>query len=345
MKVSYLTKIGKTLEKKPLLYRVAKRMYISFKIAYIFSDARKLRDVARNRIEAHAEIKRCVSEGKTTSILISRKDTILTLDDGRKFYWHPENMNLLALPRAGEYKPEDTYLISKIINKGDIVFDIGANFGWFTTLLIDLVGETGEVHAFEPVPPVFDELKNNLELNGELQCRNLFLNNLAVSDRGGQLSIYLPVKQGPAYSSLAIHHKGKHIEYKCDTITLYEYIKTRQISKVTFIKANIEGSELLMLNGAKQILDSETPPMLLLEVAYSHTSAFGYKPKDLFMLLEKYGYKFYYMQDYNLTRLNSYDDYLPVFDSFRNFFCVIPSLHGEKLNRLKEVFGKIEVDL
>jgi len=332
-----LTKISRALEQKPFLYRVAKRVYgvaervLPSQIAYTFSDARRLRDLVQSRIQALAVIKRCVSEEKMASILISRKDIIITLDDGRKFYWHPENMNLLALRPAGEYKPEDTHLVSKIINKGDIAFDIGANFGWYTTLLINLVGETGEVHAFEPVPQVFDELKNNLELNGKLQCRNVFLNNLAVSDRGGQLSIYMPVKLGPAHSSPAIHHKGKHIEYKCDVITLDEYVKTRRISKVSFIKANIEGSELLMLKGAKEILESDSPPMLLLEVTYSHTSAFGYEPKDLFTLLLKCGYKFYYMGDGRLRQLTTYEGYLPICESFQNFLCVIQSLHGERL--------------
>ena len=277
-------------------------------------------------------ISRFVGVGKMASILISRKDTILTLDDGRKFYWYPENtFSLLDIPLWGDWEPEETHLISKIINKGDTVFDIGANFGWYTTLLVDLVGETGEVHVFEPIATAFDELKNNLELNGKLQCRNLFLNNLAVSDTEGQLPIYLPLKQGSALSSFKIHYSGKHIEYKCNVVTLDSYVNKNKVDKVSFIKCDIEGAELLMLRGAKRILSSDIPPLLLLEVQFFLTIPlsipYGYKPRDLFMFLEEYKYEFYYLQDGRLERLTSYDDPLPSC----NFLCLIPSLHKQRL--------------
>src|SRR5258708_5327092 len=49
-----------------------------------------------------------------------------------------------------------------IIRPGDTVFDVGANAGQYTTLFCRLVGSAGAVHAFEPVPPTFAILQDNL---------------------------------------------------------------------------------------------------------------------------------------------------------------------------------------
>ncbi|MBT9133140.1 MAG: hypothetical protein DDT40_00921 [candidate division WS2 bacterium] len=336
MKASSLKRaIKNSLKGKPFLYRIAKWAFKLMHILHILSDPTRRRELVRkNRVKAHSVIKRFVSEGNIVSILISREDTMLTLDDGRKFYWYPESTNsLLTIPIWGEFEPEETHLISKIINQGDIVFDIGANFGWYTTLLINLVGETGEVHAFEPISTAFSELRRNLELNGKLHCQNLFLNNVGIGDvEKADQSIYLPVEAGSAFSSFARNYypEGKHIEYKCDVTTLDSYVEKHKVRGVSFIKCDIEGAELLMLNGAKRILSSDIRPMLFLEVADVVTTPFGYKPRDIFMFLQKYRYEFYYLQDDKLNRLSSYDD-LP---NNINFLCVIPSLHRERLRRI-----------
>ena len=53
-------------------------------------------------------------------------------------------------------------LYLSLIREGDVVFDLGANLGYFTLLFSDLVGRGGEVHAFEPVPPTFARLRETI---------------------------------------------------------------------------------------------------------------------------------------------------------------------------------------
>ena len=48
----------------------------------------------------------------------------------------------------------------------DVVLDIGANFGWFTTLFAQWVGDAGRVHSFEPVPFIGDLTAETVALNG-----------------------------------------------------------------------------------------------------------------------------------------------------------------------------------
>ena len=66
----------------------------------------------------------------------------------------------------GDYEPYHTKIYRRIIRPGDTVFDVGANFGWFTALFARWVGVTGRVHAFEPVPFIHALAVEKLALNG-----------------------------------------------------------------------------------------------------------------------------------------------------------------------------------
>ncbi|NIN35661.1 MAG: hypothetical protein GTO60_11480, partial [Gammaproteobacteria bacterium] len=69
---------------------------------------------------------------------------------------------------------------------------------------------------------------------------------------------------------------------------------------IDFIKADIEGAELLMLKGAKETL-KRYHPILMLEIQSHSTKLFGYKPEDVFDFLHEIGYAgFYVTQQGNL---------------------------------------------
>ena len=101
--------------------------------------------------------------------------------DGRKFVVNPKekqyHMGLLGL---GVFEPVETQAVVKCLSKGDIAFDVGANIGWYTTLLSQLVGPYGSVHAFEPVVGTFQTLETNCKMNA---CANVRLNNYALGEK------------------------------------------------------------------------------------------------------------------------------------------------------------------
>lgn len=66
----------------------------------------------------------------------------------------------------GDYESYHTKIFKRIVRPGDVVFDIGANFGWFTTLFARWVGPSGRVHGFEPVPFIHELAAETVKLNG-----------------------------------------------------------------------------------------------------------------------------------------------------------------------------------
>ncbi len=73
-------------------------------------------------------------------------------------------------------------VLKQNIHTGDTVVDIGANIGYYTLLMSNLVGNGGKVFAFEPEPKNFEILQKNLELN---QIKNVIVEQKAVSEFSG----------------------------------------------------------------------------------------------------------------------------------------------------------------
>src|SRR6266508_5855760 len=64
--------------------------------------------------------------------------------------------------RYGLFEPGLTAYMLGILKSGDPVLDVGDHNGYFTLLASDLVGVSGEVHAFEPTPSTFAMLAGNV---------------------------------------------------------------------------------------------------------------------------------------------------------------------------------------
>ena len=97
---------------------------------------------------------------------------------------NPEDRNGVSpvIGVNGFYEPEETELLRKIVRKGAVVVDVGANIGWYTLLSAHLAGENGKIIAFEPEPSSFSLLSKSVKRNG---FKNVFLFNNCVSNMKG----------------------------------------------------------------------------------------------------------------------------------------------------------------
>jgi FkbM family methyltransferase len=187
----------------------------------------------------------------------------------------------------------------RLIRRGDVVFDVGANLGTFTLLFSDLVGLHGSVHSFEPVPPTLALLNEAIRLDG--RYRNIFVNAVACSEAPGTTEIIVP---GGDYgqASLRAHSSGSWatsanvVRFSVSTIRLDDYAAERHLNQLDFIKCDAEGAELFVLKGATGLL-KEFEPLLHLEVGEGWTRDFGYGPSDLVDFLEKVGYSYFLIEE------------------------------------------------
>lgn len=149
----------------------------------------------------------------------------------------------------------------KLCRNSHTIFDVGANTGLFS-LAAKAVNNSAEIHAFEPIPMVFNKLVTNCELNQF----NIKCNQLALSNKSGEATIYLP-NNNHAYSVTVNKNMNqpnvKVIEQQINIITLAEYIQSNHIYKIDLMKIDVETHEYEVLEGMKEFLEKMQPTMLI----------------------------------------------------------------------------------
>lgn len=155
----------------------------------------------------------------------------------------------------GNHEPEIANLMIKYIKSNDIVLDIGANIGYHSMLMSKCVGENGKVIAFEPVPEMQEKFIENLKLNS---FNNIHLEKIALSDTIGNIKFYADfINDTGGSSAIKIRDDMKEIEVGVKTLD------SLNITKVNFIKIDVEGYEWNVINGAKNIIERNKPIIVL----------------------------------------------------------------------------------
>lgn len=247
-----------------------------------------------------ASLQWLVIKREIKTLVIARSQVVLTLHDGRKFYWMAKDRtSLLGFGLTGVWEQEETSFLRKIVRPGQVVVDGGANYGYYTILFSHLVGLRGEVHSFEPLNEAYRLLRQHVLLNNA--GANVLLNRYGLGEKKKRTNIY--VMKGWGWGSATVRPTGDILMGTCQMVTLDWYIKQRKINRVDFIKLDIEGSELSALKGSIQTLQNFLPG-LMIEITKDSYRDFGYTLNDLYDFLSGLRYSMYCLRRGNLMRLS-----------------------------------------
>lgn len=215
-----------------------------------------------------------------------KSDVVLVGD----YKMYIDSKDSLGLSIHGSYESFETELVKKIVKKGNIVLDIGANIGYYTLVFSKLVDVEGKVFAFEPELENFRLLEKNVLLN---KYSNVILENVALSNKNGTAKLYLSEERNGMHRIYPSHFcQEKYLEV--DMISLDDYFKNKTLNKeISFIKIDVEGSEFGVLQGMKNLLEKNKHLKILIEFNPSGIKEFGANPKDVLNLLQQYGFKIY----------------------------------------------------
>jgi FkbM family methyltransferase len=141
---------------------------------------------------------------------------------------------------AGEVR-----FLESIIQPGMKVIDVGANIGITSVTIARKIGKDGKLYSFEPAPHYFRILQQNLSSN---RIQNVEAFPLALSDSTGETEFYLKELS----SGIIFEKEAK--KTRVSIVTIDSFLQQREVERIDFINMDCEGSELLVLRGAKETL-------------------------------------------------------------------------------------------
>jgi FkbM family methyltransferase len=154
-----------------------------------------------------------------------------TLVEPRLTLWTPKQIERLT---------SDLFMYQYLPREGDTIVDVGAGTGWETLLFSRSVGMSGRVISIEAHPRVFRCLS---KMRAENRLENVTLVQAAVADQEGEVQL----SNSPEHEANSIIGVASGIRVACTTL---DYIfRSLELSRVDFLKMNIEGAERLALSG------------------------------------------------------------------------------------------------
>jgi FkbM family methyltransferase len=223
---------------------------------------------------------------------------------GDIFLLHPSFMT------HDQCEPHVQSYLKSVLRQGDVVIDVGANFGFHTILASRLVGNTGRVMAFEPSP-------ENLKLL-RYHCGANFLRNVQVyPDAVGNVansSVEFVLVDGGKHSSNSLTIAGEvpHISEQQKTVIQVPMTTIDETCRKTgvrpkLIKIDVEGAELFVLEGARQVIEQDRPIILI--GVHPFWMANGQTLDDIIDFFNTYNYEIKHFDGHRVNKLE-YGDYV-----------------------------------
>ena len=157
-------------------------------------------------------------------------------------------LRLRLLYRAYRYRWRDDAAeiacVRRWTRPGTVALDVGAHKGSYTYWLARRVGPQGRVYAFEPQQALARNLRRSFD------PARVIVEHAAVSDREGTMTLHVPADGRPSPSaSLEMSAASPGCAVDVRVIMLDRYLPTGP-APVSFLKCDVEGHELSVLNGA-----------------------------------------------------------------------------------------------
>jgi FkbM family methyltransferase len=245
--------------------------------------------------------------GAITAIHDVSGDLVVELPNGLRMLWDPNDLRTAPnmLLNHGAYEEGERAVLMAIAKHCEIVFDIGANVGWYALNIGRALPANAHVYAFEPIPRTFAVLARNVALN---DLNNVTPLPFGLGEASDDVDFFIPGVTGSVAASQRKLFESQSNERVRATITRLDDV-TRQlgINRLDLIKCDIEGGELSMLRGGMETI-RRFKPAIFLELLRKWSRVYDYQPDDVIALLKGEGYACYAIGDSGLERLLAIDE-------------------------------------
>ncbi len=190
-----------------------------------------------------------------------------------KHHWTGDSFSLHSFKHKGYWwhgkrREHDTILrFQNLIKAGDTVVEVGGHIGYFAILYAKLIGDSGSLFVFEPGENNLPYLRRNLKSKSNAQ-----IIEKAVSNSEGEVTFWLEDLSGQNNSMIEDYHlldgnielaglgnavTKRAVNVPCTTLDQFAAELAAVSQHIDFVKIDVEGAELLVLQGATELLKSK----------------------------------------------------------------------------------------
>jgi len=175
----------------------------------------------------------------------------------------------------------------KRAQNGDVIWDVGANIGFYTEEFLNRVGGSGKIYAFEPVPESVKTLVSRFK-----EYENVNILNYALGNSDGEVEMLLDEKDPTSVVNKIVSIKGKEGGSIVKIRTADSIVRLDEIPLPNIIKIDVEGHELSVIKGMRSVLSSGDLKCVAIEVHFKLLSDQGEEsaPKEIENILFDYNF-------------------------------------------------------
>jgi FkbM family methyltransferase len=202
-------------------------------------------------------------------------------------------------------EPETSHVLQYFLNTSKVFVDVGANYGFYS-MLAALSNPSLKVIAFEPVAPIYEGLRKNIDANA--LGAQVICENLALSSRSGSATLYLPRSEDADIESTGtLSASGWQVRQNAQPLEIQairfdEYALARSL-RADLIKIDVEDFEADVLEGMSDVIRRDRP-FLICEILPRNSE---HKNERTRQILSRLGYSAYWITPCGLVRVTRFD--------------------------------------
>jgi FkbM family methyltransferase len=233
------------------------------------------------------------------------------------------------------FERSELRFVERLLRRGMTVLDIGAHHGLYTLLCSKCVGRKGQVIAFEASPRECRRLAKHVRIN---RCTNVRIEPHAVGSHSGSADLYVvngACNWGNSLRAPVVFEPTFKIPVQVCPVD--DVLLELGISRVDFIKLDVEGAELSALKGFARLLRGVARPAILVEVQDIRTQPWGYPSREIVEYLNRAGYRWF--------ELNLDGSLRPTANDLENYDANLVALPGEREREFRALVERKPLDL
>ncbi len=211
------------------------------------------------------------------------------------FFMAVTGIDMTTIHSLGYFEPSETVLTQRITNYSQTLFDVGANLGYFSFLFNCFSQTDSKVYAFEPENYNFERLTKAVTINDQKERLSIF--KIALSDLCSEELLYINRRGSGGHSLVKTQPEIFSERHEIISVyTLDDFLKENNIDgQDSFLKIDVEGAELKVLEGSLNFLSNKKPVAILCEI-WAEDKTKSNTHLDIISKIVDFGYSGYSVQ-------------------------------------------------